>query len=185
MVSFLLSNEIELRERIEIMDKIANLWITGTRNPGTIAKQLKMSRAEVLEYIEEYKAIIRDDDEVKARAKEALYEADSALHLVNEENWGIVKVEMDNKVKATVLKNIADIEAKRVELLQKAGLYDDAALGDELAAMEEKQQILIGIIKEVTSHCPSCKIEVARRLAKVTGQPSPVVIDVEALPPSP
>lgn len=179
-----MSNEIEVRDRIETMDKIARLWITGTRNPTTIAKQLKMQRKEVLEYIEEYKAVIRDDDEVKARAKEALHEADSALHLVNEENWALVNAPgVDDKVKATVLKNIADIEVKRVEVLQKQGLYDDAALGDELAAMEEKQQILIGILKEVTAHCPNCKMEVSRRLSRVTGNPEPVVIDVEALPP--
>ncbi len=62
-------------------------------------------------------------------------------------------------------------------MLQKAGLYDDAALGDELAEMEEKQQILINILKEVTADCSHCKTEVARRLSKVTGRVEPIIIE--------
>lgn len=174
------TKEVAVRDRIETMDAIARLWVTGTRNPTTIAKQLKMKRSEVLEYIEEYKEVVRNDSETKERAKEALHEADVALSLVVEESWAIVNAPgVDDKVKATVLKNIADIEVKRVETLQKAGLYDDAALGDELAEMEEKQQILVDILKEVTAHCDNCKFEVARRLARVTGKAEPVVVDAE------
>lgn len=172
--------EIEVRDRIETMDRIAKLWITGTRNVTAIARELKMTRAEVMEYVDEYKAVIREDNETRERAKEALHEADSSLHMVNKENWDLVNSPgIDDKVKATVLKNIADIEVKRVETWQKAGMYDDAAMGDELAEMEEKQQVLISILRDVTAHCPNCKFEVARRLAKVTNKAEPVIIEGE------
>ncbi len=87
----------------------------------------------------------------------------------------------DYKTKNSVLKNVADIEAKKIDMLQKAGLYDDASIGDEIAEMEEKQAILISILKEVTSTCEHCKYEVARRLSRVTGKPEPVDIPGEVL----
>lgn len=177
-----MSKEVALIDQYDRMDKMANLWLKGERNPTAIAKQLGMKRAEVLALIDEFKDIARNDEEVKHRAKEALHEADEALNMVVRRSWETVEQADDAgdlKTKATVLKNISDIEGKRVEMLQKAGLYDDAALGDELAEMEEKQQILISILKEVTAECEKCKFEVARRLSKVTGKVEPIGVIVE------
>jgi hypothetical protein len=50
--------------------------------------------------------------------------------------------------------------------MQKAGMLSDAAMGDELAAMEEKHEILIGILKKVSAGCNRCKMEVARELGQ-------------------
>ncbi len=172
--------ELALVDEIDRMDKIAKLWYTGERNPTVIARQMNMRRGEVLELIDEWKAIIHNDEGVKERAKESLFEADQALNLVVKRSWETVEQAEDAgdlKTKATLLKNVADIEVKRVEMLQKAGLYDDASLGDELAEMEEKQAILVGILKEVTADCPKCKFEVARRLSKVTGKVEAIVIE--------
>lgn len=185
-----MSKEVALIDQYDRMDKMANLWLKGERNPTTIAKQLGMKRAEVLTLIEEFKEIARNDEEVKHRAKEALHEADESLNMVIKRSWETVEQADDAgdlKTKATVLKHIADVEGKRVEMLQKAGLYDDAALGDELAEMEEKQQILISILKEVTAECDHCKFEVARRLSKVTGKVEPVgvVVEGEVISPTP
>jgi len=174
-----MSNEIALIDQYARMDKMANLWLKGERNPTAIAKQLGLKRAEVLSLIEEFKQIARNDEEVKHRAKEALHEADESLNMVLKRSWETVEQADDAgdlKTKATVLKNIADVEGRRVDMLQKAGLYDDAALGDELAEMEEKQQMLIAILKEVTADCSHCKIEVARRLSKITGRAETVSV---------
>jgi myosin heavy subunit len=174
-----MSSEVALVEQYDLMDKMARIWLKGERNPTTIAKELRVTRKEVLGLIEEFKEIARNDDTVRHRAKEALHEADESLNLIVKRSWETVEQADeagDLKTKATVLKNIADVENKRVEMLQKAGLYDDAALGDELAEMEEKQQVLISILKEVTADCAHCKIEVARRLSKVTGKAEPMVM---------
>jgi hypothetical protein len=82
----------------------------------------------------------------------------------------------DFKLKATVLKSLADVEGKRVDLLQKAGLLDNQQIGDEVIEMEKKHEILIGILREVTSDCPHCKVEVARRLSSVTGKTETIVV---------
>lgn len=176
--------ELELRDDIEIMDAIATLWVQGNRNPTAIAKQLHLSRAEVLKYIDEYKAIIRDDPEVKARAKESLYEADRAVADVQKENWDLLNAPgIDTKTKATVLKNISDIEFKKVETWQKAGLYDDAALGDEIAQMEEKAEAIKQLLKEVAHTFPAAREMIQRGLGRIFGQPVGVVVEGEVVVP--
>ncbi len=179
-----MSKELALKDQFERMDKFSNLWLSGEKNPTVIARELKTTRAEVLTLIDEYKAIIHDDPEVRSRAKEALYEADQSLDRIVKRSWETVEQADDAgdlKTKATILKNIADIEGKRVDMLQKAGLYDDAAMGDELAEMEEKQAMLIAILREVTADCDHCKVEVAKRLSKVTGSVQPITV-VEVTP---
>jgi hypothetical protein len=84
-------------------------------------------------------------------------------------------------IKATALKLIADIEGKRIGMLQEVGLLDNAELATQLAETERKQDILVKILKEVTATCPKCKLEVAKRLSQITGIVEPVVIDVEGV----
>jgi hypothetical protein len=80
-------------------------------------------------------------------------------------------------VKATALKLIADIEGKRIGMLQEVGLLDNAELAGQLAETERKQEILVGILKEVTASCPKCKMDVARRLSQITGIIESVVVE--------
>jgi len=177
-----MTKEVELLDRNEQINRVAQLYIKGTTNPTTIAKQLGIKRAEALDLIDEWKVIARNNDDVKDQASEALQAGIQHYSMIVERLWETVEQADDDgdiKTKNAVLKNIADIEAKKIDMLQKAGLYDDAALGDELAEMEEKQQILISILKEVTSDCDHCKVEVARRLSKVTNKSEPVVISGE------
>jgi hypothetical protein len=66
-----------------------------------------------------------------------------------------------------------------MEMLQKAGLLDNAELGNQIAETEAKQEILIGILRNVTSKCEHCRIEVATRLSRVTDQVEPIVVEVK------
>lgn len=169
-----MSNEIELFDRYEQMNQVVERYLKGEK-PHQIVAATGLKRAEVLEYIDEYREIARNDDEIKDRAREALHGADQHFSMLIETSWNIIDTESDNKIRNVAIKNVADFEKARVDMLQKAGLYDDAALGDELAEMEEKQQLLIAILREVTADCPKCKVEVARRLSKVTGKTEAVV----------
>lgn len=177
-----MSNEIELLDRYEQINKVAQMYIKGTTNPTTIAKELGVKRAEALDLISEWREIARGSDDIKEQAAEALQVGIQHYSMIVARFWETVEqadTAFDYKTKNAVLKNIADVEAKKIDMLQKAGLYDDAAIGDELADMEAKQAILINILKEVTSDCDHCKYEVARRLSKVTGKAEPVTISGE------
>ena len=72
-------------------------------------------------------------------------------------------------VKATALKLIADIETKRIGMLQSVGVLENNEIASQIAETERKQEILVKILKEVTSTCPKCKMDVAKRLSQITG----------------
>lgn len=178
-------SELDVVNRYDQIAKVAELMQKGTYQPTAIAKALGIKRAEALDLIEEWKDIARNDTDIRAQALESLQGAIQHYSMLIAKGWETIEqadAVSDLKTKASLIKAIADIDAKRVEMLQKAGLYDDASLGDELAEMEEKQAILVGILKDVTAGCDRCKFEVARRLTKVTGKVEDVAIEGEVSP---
>ena len=173
--------DIELADHYDRMNKVVSELLKGN-SPTQIATLTGFKRAEVLEYIEEWKQFVRSDSGARERAKEAISGADQHYAMLIKEAWKTVE-DADGagqlNVKATALKLIADIEGKRIGMLQEVGLLDNAELATQLAETERKQDILVKILKEVTATCPKCKMEVAKRLSQITGIVEPVVIDAE------
>jgi hypothetical protein len=173
--------DIELADHFDRMNKVVEELLKGN-NPTQIAAVTGFKRAEVLEYIDEWKQVVRSDSGARDRAKEAISGADQHYAMLIKEAWKTVE-DADQagqlNVKATALKLIADIEGKRIGMLQEVGLLDNAELATQLAETERKQDILVKILKEVTATCPKCKMEVAKRLSQITGIVEPVVIDAE------
>ena len=173
--------EIELADHFDRMNKVVSELLKGN-NPTQIATLTGFKRAEVLEYIDEWKQVVRSDSGARERAKEAISGADQHYAMLIKEAWKTVE-DADGagqlNVKATALKLIADIEGKRIGMLQEVGLLDNAELAGQVAETERKQEILVKILKEVTATCPKCKMEVAKRLSQITGIVEPVVIDSE------
>ena len=52
-------------------------------------------------------------------------------------------------------------------MLQKAGLLENKEIAEELMEMENKQEVLVKILREVSGKCDTCKVEVTKRLADV------------------
>ena len=173
--------ELELAERNERINKVVEELLKGS-NPTQIATVTGYKRAEVIEYIDEWKGIVRNDTAARERAKEAIAGADKHYAMLINEAWKTAEAAdalAQLNVKATSLKLIADIEAKRITMLQQVGLLDNAEMATQLAETERKQDILITILKEVTATCPKCKLEVAKRLSQITGIVEPVIIKEE------
>ena len=174
--------EIELADHFDRMNKVVEELLKGN-NPTQIASVTGFKRAEVLDYIEEWKQVVKSDSGARERAKEAISGADQHYAMLIKEAWKTVE-DADGagqlNVKATALKLIADIEGKRIGMLQEVGLLDNAELATQLAETERKQDILVNILKEVTATCPKCKMEVAKRLSQITGVVEPVVIHDES-----
>jgi len=171
--------EIELADHYDRMNKVVSELLKGN-NPSQIATITGFKRSEVLEYIDEWKGVVKNDSTARDRAKEAISGADQHYAMLIKEAWKTVE-DADQagqlNVKATALKLIADIEGKRIGMLQEVGLLDNAELATQLAETERKQDILVKILKEVTATCPKCKLEVAKRLSQITGVVEPVVIE--------
>jgi hypothetical protein len=173
--------DIELADHYDRMNKVVGELLKGN-SPTQIAALTGFKRAEVIEYIDEWKEVVRSDSGARERAKEAISGADQHYAMLIKEAWKTVEdadTQGQLNVKATALKLIADIEGKRIGMLQEVGLLDNAELATQLAETERKQDILVKILKEVTATCPKCKLEVAKRLSQITGIVEPVVIDAE------
>jgi uncharacterized protein with PIN domain len=173
--------DIELADHFDRMNKVVEELLKGS-NPTQIATTTGFKRAEVLGYIDEWKEVVKNDSGARERAKQAISGADQHYAMLIKEAWKTVE-DADQSgqlnVKATSLKLIADIEGKRIGMLQEVGLLDNAELATQLAETERKQDILVKILKEVTATCPKCKMEVAKRLSQITGIVEPIVIHDE------
>ena len=173
--------DIELADHYDRMNKVVSELLKGN-NPSQIATVTGFKRAEVLEYIDQWKEVVRNDSTARDRAKEAISGADQHYAMLIKEAWKTVE-DADGagqlNVKATALKLIADIEGKRIGMLQEVGLLDNQELASQVAETERKQDILVKILKEVTATCPKCKMDVAKRLSQITGVVEPVIIDAE------
>src|SRR6478609_90781 len=122
------------------MERVVNEYLKGELNPTNIAKTTGLKRASVVSYIQMWKEIAQNDKNIKARGREALTEMDRHYSMIIKELWGIVNdPSVTLVVKNGALKNIAEVEAKRQNVLQQAGLYADSDVADELVAMEEQQ----------------------------------------------
>ena len=173
--------EIELADHFDRMNKVVEELLKGN-NPTQIATITGFKRSEVLEHIEEWKNVVRNDSGAKDRAKEAISGADQHYAMLIKEAWKTVE-DADQagqlNVKATALKLIADIESKRIGMLQEVGILDNVELATQISETEKKQEILVRILKEVTATCPKCKMEVAKRLSQITGIIEAVVIEAK------
>jgi hypothetical protein len=171
--------EIELAERYDRMNIVVEELLKGS-TPTQIATSTGMKRADVVTLIDEWKSIVHNDSSSRDRAKEAISGADQHYAMLIKEAWKTVE-DADTQgalaVKSGALKLIADIETKRIAMLQSVGILENTEIAAQIAETEKKQEILVGILKEVTSSCPKCKMDVAKRLSQITGVVEAVVIE--------
>lgn len=171
--------EIELAEHYDRMNLVVEELLKGS-TPTQIATSTGMKRADVVVLIDEWKSIVHNDSSSRDRAKEAISGADQHYAMLIKEAWKTVE-DADTQgalaVKSGALKLIADIETKRIAMLQSVGILENTEIAAQIAETEKKQEILVGILKEVTSSCPKCKMDVARRLSQITGVVEAVVIE--------
>lgn len=174
-----MSSDLEVVDHFDTMNKVVEELLKGN-NPTTIAKTLGMKRVDVLDHIETWRGLVKSDNNIQQRAKEALSGADQHYAMIIQRAWETVEQADQNdqlNIKAQSLKLIADVEGKRIDMLQKAGLLENNELGDQLIETERKQEVLMSILRDVTSDCSHCKFEVARRLSEASGKVEAVVIN--------
>lgn len=174
--------EIEPSIHFDKMNKVVSELLKGS-SATQIASLTGFTRKEVLEYIDEWKSVVHNDTNVRDRAKEALIGADQHYDMLIKEAWKTVEdadTQGQLSVKSGTLKLIADIETKRIAMLQSIGVLENNEIASQILENERKQEMLVGILKEVTSTCNHCKIEVAKRLSQITGVVEPIRIIEES-----
>lgn len=162
----------------EERDKVIELHLKGQK-PVDISRSLGIPRKDVNGYITGFKMFAKDNQLLQERGLQVVQEFDHQQdYIIRELIKAIEEADMANdyKTKGVLLKTLHDVQRGRVDTMQKAGMLSDATLGDEMAAMEDKHEQLIEILKKVSQRCNRCKMEVARELARVTGKPEPVMV---------
>lgn len=172
-------SELEPAVHFDRMNKVVQELLKG--NSATqIATITGFSRKEVIEYVDEWKSVVHNDTNLRDRAREAISGADEHYAMLIKEAWKTVEdadTQGQLSVKAGALKLIADIETKRIAMLQSVGVLENTQIASQIAETERKQEILVGILKEVTASCPKCKMDVAKRLSQITGIVESIVIE--------
>lgn len=163
--------ETDIILHLEEVNKVASEYIKGN-DESAISKTLDIPRNRVVKLLNEWRGMIANNEAIRARAKEALAGADQHYnHLIKKAYEVIEDAEQTQNLsaKTNAIKLILDIENKRMDMLQKAGLLENKELADQLLEQERKQEVLVGILKEVVGDCNHCKYDVARRLAEYGG----------------
>ena len=173
-------SELELAGQFDQMNRVVEEMLKGS-TPSQISKSLSLKLVEVNEHIRNWKGLVLSGEfGIKERATEALSAADQHYNMIIKEAWETVHqadAQDALNVKAQSLKLIADVEQKRIDMLQKAGVLEKNDMADAILETERKQELLVGILRDVTSSCPNCKQEVARRLAEVTNRVEVISVD--------
>ena len=174
-----MSNEIELKDHFDDMNRVVEELLKGTP-PKDISSRLGISRANVMQHIAEWKEIIHNDTNIHARAREALAGADQHYAMLIQKSWETAEQADSNQqyaVKVQALKLAADIETKRLDALNKAGVLENSELAEQVVETERKQKILTEILRDVVADCEHCKYEVAKRLSMATNQVEVIRVD--------
>lgn len=158
--------------RFEEMNEVVELYIKNV-NPTAIARQLGIRRVDVMAHIDDWKSTAVGMDLMKDRVEELIAATDAHYsHLIGKLYEVVYEVDADLgdpksraaflSQKLSALKAIAELEAKRIDLMQKSGLLEAADLGNELAEMEEAKAMLLTILDEEL--CASCRNRVMIRI---------------------
>ena len=164
-----MSSEAALVNHLDLVNKVASEYLKGS-DASEISKILDIPRVKVTELLTDWRVMAANNQAIHARAKEALAGADQHFSSLIKKAYEVIDsadTTANLTAKTTSIKLIADIESKRLEMLQKAGLLDNQELADELLETERKQEILISILTEVTTSCESCRPKVLTKLSQV------------------
>lgn len=165
-----MSTEDNLIEHLDRVNKVVEEYLKGSE-ATQISKELDIPRQKVVTYINEWKQMASDNAAIRARAKEALVGADTHYNKLINKAYEVIDdatTTANLSAKTSAIKLVLDIEARRIDMLQKAGLLENKELAEEMLEIERKQEILVGILKDIASEYPQIRDEIMRRLSSVS-----------------
>ena len=171
-----MSQELEIVNHLDEINKVVEEYLKGN-DPTKIAKTLDLPRTRVVAHLNEWKVLASANDAIRARAKEALVGADAHYTKLIKQAYEVIDdatTTANLNAKTAGIKLVMDIEAKRIDMLQKAGLLENKELADEMVEIEKRQEVLIGILKDIASEYPEIRDEIMKRLSSISKNNAPV-----------
>jgi hypothetical protein len=170
-------SENDLVKHLDLVNKVAEEYLKGL-DTAEISRALDIPRTKVSSLLSDWRAMASNNQAIHARAKEALAGADQHFSGLIKKAYEVIDVADQNAnltSKTQAIKLIADIESKRLEMLQKAGLLDNKEIAEQIVEMERKHDILIKILKDIASSHPDIRQEIMERLSQI--QTEVIIID--------
>jgi len=165
-----MSTEDDVVKHLDQVNLVVEEYLKGN-DPTQISKELSIPRQRVVAYIDEWKVSASNNAAIRARAKEALAGADQHYGLLISKSYEVIdEASMTNNLsaKTAAIKLVMDIESKRIDMLQKAGLLENKELADEMVEIEKRQEVLVGILREIASSHPEVRDLIMRRLSDIS-----------------
>ena len=173
-----MSTEEKLVEHLDQVNKVVEEYLKGN-DPTQISKELAMPRQKVVGYINEWRAMASDNAAIRARAKEALVGADTHYTKLIQKAYEVIDdatTTANLAAKTSGIKLVMDLESKRIEMLQKAGLLENKELAEEMLEIERKQEVLVGILRDIATEHPEVRDKIMRRLSDVSKEKEVITI---------
>jgi hypothetical protein len=167
----------ELVKHLDLVNKVASEYLKGL-DASQISKELDIPRQRVLSLLSDWREMAASNQAIHARAKEALAGADQHFSGLIKKAYEVIDVADTNSnlgAKTQAIKLIADIESKRLEMLQKAGLLDNKEIAEQIIEMERKHDVLISLLREIASEHPEIRQKIMERLSSI--QTEVIVVD--------
>jgi translation initiation factor 2B subunit (eIF-2B alpha/beta/delta family) len=161
--------EEQLVKHLDEVNRVVEKYLQGNE-PTQISKELAIPRTKVVSLIEEWRVMAADNAAIRARAKEALVGADAHYNKLIQKAYEVMEdatTTANLGAKNASIKLVMDIEKTRIDMLQKAGLLENQELAEEMIDIEQKQQILVSILRDVAAEHPEIRDEIMRRLSQV------------------
>ena len=178
-----MSTEEDLVKHLDEINTVVGEYLKG--NDATkISKDLAIPRTRVVQHINEWKVMASANDAIRARAKEALAVADTHYNKLISKSYEVIEdatTTANLSAKTAAIKLVMDIEKSRIEMLQKAGLLENKELAEEMIEIEHRQEILVGILRDIASTHPEVRDIIMQRLSTIAkeGEVITVVHDVQ------
>ena len=177
------STEIELVKHLDEINKVVEEYLKGN-DPTRISKTLDLPRTRVVAHLNEWRVMASANDAIRARAKEALVGADAHYTKLINKAYEVIEdstTTANLNAKTAAIKLVMDIESKRIDMLQKAGLLENKELAEEMVQIEKRQEVLIGILRDIASEHPEIRDLVMSRLSQIAreGEVITIVHDVQ------
>jgi hypothetical protein len=173
-------NDTDVMLHLDEVNRVASEYVKGNTEIQ-ISKSLDIPRTRVVRLLDEWRGMIANNDAIRARAREALATADQHYNRLIQKAYEVIDSAEslgDLGEKRQSLKLILEIENKRIEMLQKAGLLENKEIAEELMESERKMEVLVKILREVSGQCDHCKVEVTKRLADVAKPDEVITVNV-------
>tara|TARA_B110000503_G_scaffold84020_1_gene128085 strand:+ start:24497 stop:25027 length:531 start_codon:yes stop_codon:yes gene_type:complete len=164
------SAEQDLVNHLDAVNKVVGEYLKGS-DPTKISKELAIPRQTVVLYLNEWKAMAADNAAIRARAKEALVAADTHYSRLIEKAYEVIdeaSMTANLSAKSNAIKLVMDLESRRIDMLQKAGLLENKELAEEMVEIEERQQVLIQILRDIAVEHPEIREKIMHRLSSAT-----------------